>query len=54
MVYALTSMAVALCLGYFPCAAMGWSPWLGLGCGAAALLMIVVVFGRKSDAPSAG
>jgi Na+/H+ antiporter NhaC len=50
MVYALTTMTIALCLGYFPCAFMGWSPALALGTGVAALLMVVFVFGRKSDA----
>jgi len=51
MVYALTTMSVAIGFGYFPCAVMGWSPWIALPSGCAALLMIVLVFGRKTDVP---
>ena len=52
MAYAFTTMATAIVLGYFPCAFMGWSPWLALPAGCAALLMILLVFGRKTPAPS--
>ncbi|NUP95985.1 MAG: Na+/H+ antiporter NhaC family protein [Planctomycetaceae bacterium] len=51
MVYALVTMAVALCLGYFPCAFMGWPAWAAIAAGCGALLMIVFVFGRKSETP---
>ncbi|MCC7013449.1 MAG: Na+/H+ antiporter NhaC family protein [Planctomycetes bacterium] len=54
MVYALTTMAVALSLGYFPCAFMGWSATTALLAGCGALLMIVFVFGRKSTVPPQG
>lgn len=49
MGYALTAMAVAIVCGYFPCAFMGWSPWIALPTGCAALLMLLLVFGRKTD-----
>jgi Na+/H+ antiporter NhaC len=49
MAYALTAMAVAIVCGYFPCAFMGWSPWIALPTGCAALLMLLLVFGRKTD-----
>lgn len=54
MVYALTTMAVALSLGYFPCAFMGWSATTALLAGCGNLLMIVFVFGRKSTVPPQG
>jgi hypothetical protein len=28
---------------------MGWSPWIALPTGCAALLMLLLVFGRKTD-----
>jgi Na+/H+ antiporter NhaC len=49
MAYAVTTMAVAIVCGYFPCAFMGWSPWIALPTGCAALLMLLLVFGRKTD-----
>lgn len=49
MAYAATTMAVAIVCGYFPCAFMGWSPWIALPTGCAALLMLLLVFGRKTD-----
>jgi Na+/H+ antiporter NhaC len=49
MAYALVTMATAIVLGYFPAAFMGWSPWISLPAGCAALLMILLVFGRKTD-----
>lgn len=52
MVYALTTMATAIVLGYFPCAFMGWDPWVALPAGCGALLMILLVFGRKTPAAS--
>ena len=52
MGYALTAMAVAITCGYFPCAFLGWSASAALALGVAALLMIVFVFGRKSDSPA--
>jgi Na+/H+ antiporter NhaC len=52
MVYALTTMAVALLAGYFPCAMLGWSPWAALAAGAALLVVLVLAFGRQSDAPA--
>jgi hypothetical protein len=51
MGYALTTMVVAVACGYFPCAFLGWSGPAALASGCAALLMIVFVFGRKSDSP---
>lgn len=53
MAYALTTMCAAIVFGYFPCAFMGWSPWISLPAGCAALLMILLVFGRKADAARA-
>ncbi len=50
MAYAFTTMAAAVVLGYFPCAFMGWSPWIALPAGCAALLMVLLVFGRKTPA----
>lgn len=52
MAYAFTTMATAIVVGYFPCAFMGWSPWIALPVGCASLLMILLVFGRKTPAPS--
>jgi len=52
MGYALTTMVVAIACGYFPCAFLGWSPWAALVAGCGALLMIVFVFGRRSDPPA--
>ncbi len=49
MGYALTAMGVAVTCGYFPCAFLGWSAAAALALGVGALLMIVFVFGRKSD-----
>ena len=49
--YGLLALAVTVCAGYFPCTFLGWSPWLSLAVGAAALLMVVFVFGRRTDAP---
>lgn len=49
MAYAVTTMSVAIVCGYFPCAFMGWSPWIALPTGCAALLMLLLVFGRKTD-----
>jgi Na+/H+ antiporter NhaC len=48
--YALLALGAATVLGYFPCTHLGWSPWLALAAGAAALLLILRVFGRKADA----
>jgi Na+/H+ antiporter NhaC len=45
--YALTVMAVAVGLGYLPCAMMGLSPWLALAAGAAALVGVALCFGRR-------
>ncbi len=49
MAYASVTMATAIVLGYFPAASMGWSPWISLPAGCAALLMILLVFGRKTE-----
>jgi Na+/H+ antiporter NhaC len=46
--YAIVVMLVTLCIGYFPCGFLGWSPWLALAVGCGTLLMIVFVFGRKT------
>ncbi len=54
MGYAFTTMAVAITCGYFPCAFLGWSGPAALALGCSALLMIVFVFGRKSDSPVQG
>lgn len=48
--YAIVTMLVALCAGYLPAAFGQVHPALSLLTGAAVLLMIVFVFGRKSDA----
>jgi len=53
MAYAATTMAVAIVCGYFPCAFMGWSPWIALPAGCAALLMVLLVFGRKTESAPA-
>ena len=52
MGYAFTTMSVAITCGYFPCAFLGWSPFAALALGLGALLMVVFVFGRRSDAPA--
>ncbi len=49
--YALTGLAVAAGLGYFPVAFLDWSPWLALGAGTACLVAIVFLFGKPSAAP---
>jgi Na+/H+ antiporter NhaC len=50
--YALLAAACALCVGYFPCAMLGWNPWAALGAGLAAQVMLLAVFGRRSLAPA--
>jgi Na+/H+ antiporter NhaC len=47
--YGLLALALTLTVGWFPCAFLGWSPWLALGVGCALLLMIVLVFGRRVE-----
>ncbi len=48
--YALLAMVTSVVCGYFPAAYYGLSPWVGLGCGALFLVLVVLTFGKKSDA----
>ena len=51
--YALVVMLVSVACGYLPAAYIGLSPWIGLALGAAALAVVIVLFGRKTeDAPA--
>jgi Na+/H+ antiporter NhaC len=47
--YGVVALLVALVTGWFPSTFLGWSPWLSLAVGCAVLLMVVFVFGRKSE-----
>jgi Na+/H+ antiporter NhaC len=51
--YALCTMAVALVVGYIPCAMFGWSPWLALLVCAVVLVLLVRTFGRRVDEDTA-
>ena len=53
MPYALTTMVVALVVGYFPAVFLGLSPWLSLLLGAGVLTFIVLRYGQKAEAPGA-
>lgn len=47
--YGLAALALTVICGLFPATFLGWSPWLSLGVGAAALLMLMLVFGRRVE-----
>jgi Na+/H+ antiporter NhaC len=49
MPYAATAMVVSLAAGYVPAAFLGWSPYLCLALGVAALAAIVFTFGRRNE-----
>jgi len=53
--YALLTMVVALTCGYLPCALYpeSWRWWYGLLTGIAVLLVVLLVFGRRSPGPAA-
>jgi Na+/H+ antiporter NhaC len=50
--YSVTTMLVAMILGYLPCAFLGISPWLGLVLGAGAIVGLLLLVGRRSDEPA--
>jgi Na+/H+ antiporter NhaC len=45
--YALLVMVVALVAGYLPCCFLGWSPWIGLGLGMAAIVALWALLARS-------
>lgn len=47
--YGLAAFALTLVCGLFPTTFLGWSPWASLALGSAALLMLVLVFGRRVE-----
>ncbi|MEL6428968.1 MAG: Na+/H+ antiporter NhaC family protein [Planctomycetota bacterium] len=47
--YALTTMAVALLVGYLPVVFFGLSPWLALLAGAATLALLLAVKGERAE-----
>ncbi|MCZ6596294.1 MAG: Na+/H+ antiporter NhaC family protein [Planctomycetota bacterium] len=47
--YAVLAMLLALVCGYFPVTYFGLSPFVGIGLGIAALVVILLVFGRRSS-----
>jgi Na+/H+ antiporter NhaC len=47
--YALTTMAVAIIVGYVPSAYLGWSPYLCIVLGISVLAAIVLGIGRRSE-----
>jgi len=49
--YAVTTMSIAMLTGYLPCAFLGTPPWFGLVVGAAAVVTVLFVFGRRADDP---
>ncbi len=55
--YALLTMVVAMAVGYLPCTVLGWSPFFGLGLGAAVLVLALFVLGERVEqrpSPAAG
>jgi Na+/H+ antiporter NhaC len=50
--YALCTMLVAMVCGYLPCAFLGASPWIGLVVGAAAVVGLLFLLGRRADEPA--
>lgn len=51
--YAVLTMVVAMVACYLPCTALGWSPFLGLGIGAAVLWVALWVLGERVQAKGA-
>lgn len=51
MPYAMLTMVVALVCCYFPATFLRWNPFVCLGLGAAALLTVLFVYGRRADDP---
>ena len=51
--YALLTMGVAVLVGYFPVVVLGVSPWLSLVAGAAVLWLVLMLRGKRADAPVA-
>ena len=51
--YALLTMGVAVLVGYFPVVVLGVSPWLSLIAGAAVLWLVLMLRGKRADAPVA-
>ncbi len=49
MPYALVVAAVSIGSGEVLCRAVGLSPWIGLGVGTVALVLILLVFGRRPE-----
>ena len=49
--YSVTTMVVALLVGYLPCTFLGVSPFLALGLGALALVGFLRLCGRKAAEP---
>lgn len=47
--YALMTCLVALFAGYLPCTYLGLSPYAGLALGIATIVVIIFVFGRRSE-----
>jgi len=49
MPYALLTMTVALVCGYFPATFLGWNPFVCLGLGVTALVVVLHLYGKRSD-----
>lgn len=49
--YALLTMIVAMCVGYLPCTALGWSPWWSLLLALAVLFAALRILGERVDEP---
>jgi len=47
--YALTTMAIAIVAGYFPCAFFGLSPYVGWVLGLALLTLLIMVTGKRVE-----
>jgi Na+/H+ antiporter NhaC len=52
--YGLCVMGISITCGYLPCALLGWSPWISIGLGVAAVVALVTLVGKRTpDAPQA-
>ncbi|MCP3916558.1 MAG: Na+/H+ antiporter NhaC family protein [bacterium] len=53
MPYAITTMLVALVVGYFPAAFLGMNPFISLALGVAVLAGIVLIYGKRPEQANA-
>ena len=51
--YAIVTMLVALIAGYFPCAFLGWSPFISLLLGIGVLAIVLIFYGKHADGDQA-